>query len=105
MKSAYSMIVTTYPTIEAAKQAAQLLVEQRLAACIHLLPIESIYFWDGKICEDNEITLFIKSKTALFQEIAALIKENHSYAVPEIIQMPITEGLPEYLKWLGGSTK
>jgi periplasmic divalent cation tolerance protein len=48
--------------------------------------------------------LFIKSKTALFDEIKAAIKENHSYEVPEIIQIPITDGLPEYIKWIGDCT-
>ena len=101
----YSLIITTTACKEAAKKIAGLLVERRLAACAQMFPIESIYFWQGKICEDNEIALFIKSKTVLFDEIKAAIKENHAYEVPQIVQIPITGGLPEYLKWIGDCTK
>jgi len=98
----YSVVITTYPDKESAKQAAKWLVEKRLAACVHIFPIDSVYFWQGNIFEDNEVTLLIKSKTALFEKIAAEIKQNHSYECPEIIQIPITGGLPDYLKWING---
>ena len=97
----YSIVITTYPDKESAKQAAKLLVGKRLAACVQAFPIESVYFWQGNVCEDNEITLFIKSRTVLFEKITAAIKQNHSYEVPEIIQIPIADGLPDYLKWIG----
>ena len=100
----YSLIITTTANKESAREIARLLVEKRLAACAQMLPIESIYFWQGKICEESETALFIKSKTALFDEIKAAIKENHPYEVPEIVQIPITDGLPEYLKWIGDCT-
>jgi len=100
----YSLIITTAASKESAKKIAGLLVERRLAACAQMLPIESIYFWQGKICEENETALLIKSKTVLFDKIKATIKENHSYEVPEIIQIPITDGLPEYLKWIDNNT-
>jgi periplasmic divalent cation tolerance protein len=102
--SEYSMIIATCPGKELAAKTAKLLVEQRLAACVQMLPIESIYLWKGEICEDNEIVLLIKSRTALFDGVAAAITENHSYEVPEIIQIPITDGLPDYLKWIDDST-
>ena len=100
MSNEYSMIITTYPDKDTAKKTARLLVEKRLAACVQMFPIESVYLWKEKICDENEIMLFIKSKTALFDRISAAIKENHSYEVPEIIQIPITDGLPEYLRWI-----
>ena len=100
----YSMIITTAADKESARKIARLLVERRLAACAQMLPIESIYLWQDKICEENETMLFIKSKTALFDEIKTAIKENHAYEVPEIIQIPITDGLPDYLKWIGDCT-
>jgi len=103
MQNNYSIIITTTPNKELAKKIAKMLVEKRLAACGQMFPIESIYHWQGKINEDNEIMLFIKSKTELLDKIKALIIENHTYEVPEIIQIPITDGLPDYLKWIDES--
>ena len=100
MENEYSMVVTTTADKESAREIAKLLVERRLAACVQMFPIESVYFWQDKICQENETALFIKSKTAQFDKIKTAIKENHKYEVPEIIQMPITGGLPEYLKWI-----
>ena len=96
-----SIIIATYPDKEAAKNVAKLLVEERLAACVQIFPIESIYSWEGKIFDENEIMLFIKTKTSMFNKVSAFIRKNHSYDVPEIIQIPITDGLPEYLRWIG----
>ena len=104
MEKNYSMIITTAAGKEPAKKIARLLVEKHLAACVQMFPIESVYFWQNKICEENETALLIKSKTGLFEEIKAAIKENHAYEVPEIIQIPITDGLPEYLKWIDNCT-
>ena len=101
----YSIIITTAGSKDTAKKIANLLVEKRLAACAQTFPIESVYSWQGKIHEDNEIALFIKSKTALFDKIAAAIKANHEYEVPEIIQIPVTNGLPDYLKWIDENTR
>ena len=105
METEYSMVVATAADKESAKSIAKLLVEKRLAACIQMFPIESVYFWRGEICGDNETLMFIKSKTTLFSKISAVIKENHAYEVPEIIQIPITGGLPEYLAWIADCTK
>jgi len=104
MQKEYSIIITTAADKESAKKIARLLVEKKLAACVQLLPIESIYFWQNKICEENETALLIKSRTILFEEIKTAIKENHVYEVPEIIQIPIMDGLPEYLKWIDDCT-
>ena len=103
-ESEYSIIIATTGDKESARKIATLLVEKKLAACAQLFPIESIYSWQGKICEESETMLFIKSRTALFGEIKSAIKENHSYEVPEIIQVPIANGLPEYLNWIAACT-
>ena len=102
--NAYSLIIATTSDRESAKKIARLLVEKRLAACAQLLPIESVYRWKDEINEENEIALFIKSRTALFEKVKTAIKENHAYEVPEIVQLPITDGLPEYLNWIGDCT-
>ena len=100
MNSEYSMIITTCANKEAAKAIAKLLVEQHLAACVQMLSVESVYIWKDKLCDDNETALFVKAKSEMFDKITAAIKGRHTYTVPEIIQIPITNGLPEYLKWI-----
>ena len=101
----YSMIISTFPDKESAKSAAKLLVEQHLAACAQILPIESVYLWKNKICDESEFMLLIKTKSNLFDKIKETIKRVHSYEVPEIIQIPITDGLPDYLKWIDECTE
>jgi len=103
-ESDFSIIIATTADKESAKEIAKLLVEKRLAACVQMFPIESIYLWKENICQDSEITLFIKSKTEMFEKIKTAILEKHTYEVPEIIQIPITNGLPEYLKWINDCT-
>ena len=103
MSDDYSMIISTFPDIEAARQVAKMLVEMKLAACVQMLPIQSIYTWQGTVCEDDEVALLIKTKTALFDKVAAAIKDNHAYEVPEIIQLTITAGLLDYLHWIDES--
>ena len=98
------MILSTFPDKTAAKRAAKMLVEQRLAACVQMFPLDSVYLWKGEICEDGEMMLFIKSRTELFDKVSAAIREVHPYEVPEIVQVPITDGLPEYLQWIGACT-
>jgi periplasmic divalent cation tolerance protein len=101
----YSIITATFPDEASAKHTARLLVEERFAACAQLFPIRSVYRWQDKICDEGEFMLIIKSKAVLFDKIAAAIKESHSYEVPEMVQMPITDGLPEYLRWIDDCTE
>jgi periplasmic divalent cation tolerance protein len=99
----YCIITTTFPDNDSAKSAARLLVERRLAACVQLLPINSVYSWQGKVCDENEILLLIKTKAERFDEVVAAIKEVHTYDVPQIIQVPIVGGTAEYLEWIKDS--
>jgi len=98
--SDYSMVITTCGDKESAKKLADVLVAARLAACAQLFPIESIYVWNGEVCNENETMLLIKTKSALFDKLVAVIRENHTYEVPEIVKLPITGGLAEYLRWI-----
>ena len=100
----YCVIITTCPDRDSAGNLANLLVETRRAACVQLIPIESIYRWQDKLCKEFEIALHIKSKAEHFDQIAATIKTHHPYAVPEIIQLPITGGFPGYLDWIADCT-
>ena len=72
---------------------------------MQIFPVESIYVWQEKICDNSETALFIKSKAVLFDRIVAAIKENHEYEVPEIIKVSIIDGLPDYLKWINDCTE
>jgi len=105
MDTEYVMIISTCADMESARKIAGILIDGRLAACAQMFPVMSIYTWQSKVCEDDEIMLFIKTKAALFDEIAAAIKGNHPYDVPEIIQIPLTNGLPDYLRWIDKATK
>ena len=105
MCNEYSIIITTYPGKESAKEIAVQLVEHKMAASVQMFPIESVYRWKGEVCEANEIVLMIRTKTGLFSEVSSFIKSNHPYELPEIIQIPIADGLPDYLCWIGENTK
>ncbi|MCL2366305.1 MAG: divalent-cation tolerance protein CutA [Oscillospiraceae bacterium] len=96
----YMLVTTTCPDKDAARKIAGLIIEARLAACVQLLPIDSIYTWKDNVCDESEILLLIKTKTTLYEQLQSLIWRNHAYDVPEIIQLPITGGLPAYMKWI-----
>ncbi len=89
------------PGAEAAESIARSLVEKRLAACVQIVdPIRSIYRWQGKIEEETEVLLLLKSRRDLLPSIAGLLDELHPYDVPELIATPIVGGSTAYLSWL-----
>jgi periplasmic divalent cation tolerance protein len=96
--------IVTYVTassLDEAKKISHSLVESKLAACANIIPsITSIYKWQGKICEDQECLLIIKTKKELFPELQEKVKSLHSYTVPEIIALPIIDGSKSYLDWI-----
>jgi periplasmic divalent cation tolerance protein len=99
------LILTNCPDEESANAIALALVEARLAACVNILPrIQSVYRWQGAVESATEIPLFIKSTVTNYPALEAAIKALHPYAVPEIIALPITQGLPAYLNWLATET-
>ncbi|MEN3292750.1 MAG: periplasmic divalent cation tolerance protein [Burkholderiales bacterium] len=100
------LVLTNVPDAPVATKIARQLVEQRLAACVNVLPqVQSIYRWQGMIEEAGELTLLIKTTQARYTELEAAIKALHPYDVPEIIAMPIIQGLPHYLDWIVQETK
>lgn len=82
----------------------ELLVTRRLAACVQTTGITSRYVWKGQYTREDETLLLIKTTTRLALEVERAIRENHSYEVPEIIQVPIERGLDAYLQWIAEST-
>ena len=98
--SAFGMMLATTPTRDEAQKIARALTEEKLAACVQLLPIESFYVWQGKARNEAEVLLLIKTRTALFDAVIARIKQVHSYTVPEIVAMPFAAGFSGYLDWI-----
>lgn len=101
----YCVVITTCGNREEAEKLAGLIVENQLAACVQLSSITSYYTWDGQMNKDPEIRILIKTRTQLYDELEKFIKENHSYDVPEIIELPIQSGSKEYLSWIDEVTK
>ncbi|MFH1144164.1 MAG: divalent-cation tolerance protein CutA [Candidatus Eisenbacteria bacterium] len=95
---------TTLSSEQAAHDLAATLVTEKLAACAHVYPIESVYRWKGEVTRDKEWVVLLKTREALYERAAARIRDLHSYEVPEIIALPITHGLPEYVDWIDAST-
>jgi periplasmic divalent cation tolerance protein len=100
----YCVVTTTAPSREVAGAIADALLEQRLAACIQVFPIESVYRWQGQRTEETEYLLFIKTREALYEQVQALVRSVHPYEVPEILSLPVTAGLPDYLAWISEVT-
>jgi periplasmic divalent cation tolerance protein len=105
-KKAPIIIFITASSEEEAKKIATTLVSEKLVACVNIIPkIHSIYWWENKVCHEDEVMLLSKSTQSLFSTIIGRVKSLHSYKVPEIISFPISEGLPEYLNWIEEVTK
>lgn len=98
--SDYGVLLTTTPTREEAVKIANLLIDEKLAACVQLMPIESFYVWQGKTRNEAEFLLLVKTRTSLFETAIARIKQVHSYTVPEIVALPFAAGFGGYLNWI-----
>jgi periplasmic divalent cation tolerance protein len=100
------VVLVTCGSEEESLKIANALVEDRLAACVNLVaPIRSIYRWEGKIWDEKEWLLIIKTQKHRFEELERKVKSLHSYSVPEIISLPITEGSLAYLNWIRENTQ
>ena len=100
------VILVTASSEDECRKIATHLVEDKLAACVNITqPVVSIYRWEGKIDQDQEYQLIIKSTRELFPEIKTAIARLHSYQTPEIICLPIIDGSPDYLQWIGDSVR
>ncbi|MBW4466494.1 MAG: divalent-cation tolerance protein CutA [Pegethrix bostrychoides GSE-TBD4-15B] len=100
MDLTYGVVWVTAASEAEAEQLAEALIAARLAACVSLLPIRSIYTWGGEVCREAEWQLVIKTRLDHFAELEAKIRELHSYETPEIITLPILQGSQPYLDWM-----
>jgi len=95
------VVYITAPNEEEAAKIARALVEKRLVGCVNIIKgIRSIYRWEGKIEDDAEVLMVAKTQRHNFKSLEKSVKDLHSYAVPEIIAIPVIEGSDVYLRWL-----
>ena len=95
------IIFSTVPSLSEANKIAKALVGKKLVACANIVPkIRSIYRWKGKIYNETEVLMIMKSRKALFPKIKKELKKLHSYECPELISLNIDDGLKDYLRWI-----
>ena len=95
------VVVLITSTIEEAPSVAEALLTQRKAACVNILPaVSSLFWWQGRLDSAQENLLVVKTKASLLNEVVELVKELHSYDVPEVIALPIIGGNKDYLEWI-----
>lgn len=102
---AYCVTLTTCGSQEQARELAARILRERLAACIQLLDIFSLYEWEDAVQQDPEVLMLIKTRTQCYPDLEQFITAHHPYEVPEIIRLPIEGGLPAYLGWIDTVTR
>ena len=99
------LIYSTFPSPEAAEKVGRELVEQRLAACINILPgMTSIYHWENAIVRDSEAVMIIKTRQSLSGRVIEAAKALHPYTNPALVVLPIIDGSQDYVRWLMDET-
>ena len=105
MEDSYVVLLITTSTTGEAERISRLLLERKRAACVNIVPgVDSLFWWNDRLDSAKESLLIVKSRASLVPEIIELVKELHSYDVPEIIALPIIGGTQDYLEWIGKST-
>ena len=100
------LVITNLPDRESAQRVADALIENRAAACVNILAqCTSVYRWQDKVETANEVPLLIKTTRNAYARVEAIICAHHPYELPEIIAVPVTAGLPDYLQWVSQETQ
>jgi periplasmic divalent cation tolerance protein len=107
MEKSFIVVLITVPSQEVGEKIATSLVEKRLAACVNITgPIKSLYTWEGKINQDEERLLIVKTRADIFEKkFVEAVQSTHPYEVPEIIALPIVTGSKNYLDWMDEATR
>jgi periplasmic divalent cation tolerance protein len=101
MAAGYVVVLVTAANEEEAGHITEILLQTKKAACVNMVHgVRSYFWWNGKIDNADETLLIIKTKTNVLPELIDLIKETHSYTVPEVIALPIIAGNEDYLEWI-----
>lgn len=98
------MVIATCSGEDEARALASKIIENRLAACVQLSTVTSMYTWQDKVCTEPEIRLVMKTRDRLYKTLETFIRDNHAYEVPQIVKVPIEDGYPPYLDWISDTT-
>jgi periplasmic divalent cation tolerance protein len=99
------VVLVTVPDHNIARKVSEAVLTARLAACVNVLPgIQSMYWWEGKIADEQEVLLLMKTTEARFESLSQTIRSAHPYEVPEIVAVPVVRGLPQYIEWIRRET-
>ena len=101
----FSIVYITAANLEEAQKIGKTLVNERLAACVNIFPIQSIFRWKEKIDEANEFGMIVKTKSNKIKEIEQRVKELHSYEIPCVVSFRMDEGSDDYLEWIEESVE
>jgi periplasmic divalent cation tolerance protein len=104
MEDACVLVLTTVATEQAANDLSHSIVSARLAACVQIQPVRSVYRWKGEVCAEPEWQLAIKTTAGRYADLELHIRANHAYETPEIVCLPIAAGSPDYLAWIASCT-
>jgi periplasmic divalent cation tolerance protein len=100
------VVFITTANAEEAQRIADVLLEERKAACINIVPgVSSLFWWQGKLDSAAESLLIVKTKASVLSQVVNLVKQHHSYDVPEVIALPIIGGNQDYLEWMDREVK
>jgi len=100
------LVYVTAPSHDEALRLGRVAVEERLAACANVLgPITSVYWWEGKVNEDGEVALLLKTRAAFVEALTERLRELHSYQCPCVVALPIDGGNPAFLSWIATETQ
>ncbi|MDW8014822.1 MAG: divalent-cation tolerance protein CutA [Bacteroidia bacterium] len=101
----FGIVYVVCGSVEEAESLAKLVLEHRLAACANIIPVmHSMYWWQGSLQRATETLLLLKAPYTYYEQIERLLKIHHSYEVPAIFQIPITQGLIPFLRWIAEET-
>jgi periplasmic divalent cation tolerance protein len=101
----YCAVMTTCATKNDAERIAREILDRRLGACVQMLEIRSMYIWRGEVADEPEVLVVVKTRADMYDELESLIRKTHPYEIPEIVQVPIERGLPQYLRWIDESLR
>ncbi len=101
-----ALIYITAPDFAEAERLARELVEKRLAACANIVPrIVSTYWWEGRVCEDEEALIIVKTARKLVGDVIEVVKKTHAYEVPAVLALEVSDGNAEFISWLHGEVR
>lgn len=101
----FASVYVTCPDDASARRLARALLERRLVACANLVPVTSLYHWEGRVEEAGEVAMFLKTRRALVPAVVQAVKELHPYQVPCAVGFELGEGSPDYYAWVEAETR